>query len=110
MLPTAYKIGNWEWKWLPPDMQKIIKSYEKENKSLKDDLLHYIQREEEYRKEIEKLKIEIWWLMWERDGLKMVVEKLHKEIEEQEAEWKWLFDEIDYRKREAKRLWWKSKK
>jgi hypothetical protein len=39
-----------------------------------------------------------------------VIEKLHKEIEEQEAEWGWLFDEIDYRKREAKRLWWKPNK
>ena len=65
-------------------MKAHIEQLEKENKSLKDDLLHYIQREEEYRKEIEKLKIEIWWLMWERDGLKMVVEKLHKEIEEQD--------------------------
>lgn len=59
---------------------------------------------EQLEKENKKLKIEIWWLMWERDGLKMVVEKLHKEIEEQEAEWKWLFDEIDYRKRECKKL------
>lgn len=58
----------------------------------------------ELEKENKKLKIEIWWLMWERDGLKMVVEKLHKEIEEQEAEWKWLFDEIDYWKRECKKL------
>lgn len=76
--------------------KKKIKRLEKENKSLKDDLLHYIQREEEYRKEIDKLKIEIWWLMWERDGLKMVVERLHKEIEEQDEEikklkckWEW---------------------
>lgn len=38
----------------------------------------------ELEKENKKLKIEIWWLMWERDGLKMVVEKLHKEIEEQD--------------------------
>ena len=86
-----------------------------------DKVWNYIKELEEWWKkarervvelvdENKKLKIEIWWLMWERDGLKMVVEKLHKEIEEQEAEWKWLFDEIDYRKREAKRLWWKSKK
>ena len=60
-----------------------------------------------YRNEKKRLQIEIWWLMWERDGLQMVVERLHNEIEEQEAEWGWLFDEIDYRKREAKRLWWK---
>jgi cell division protein FtsB len=42
--------------------------------------------------------------MWERDGLQMVVERLQKEIAEQEAEWGWLFDEIDYRKRECKKL------
>ena len=40
-------------------MSKTISELEKENKSLKDDLLHYIQREEEYRKEIEKLKAEL---------------------------------------------------
>ena len=39
-----------------------------------------------YRKEKKRLQIEIWWLMWERDGLQMVVERLHKEIEEQDKE------------------------
>ena len=45
-------------------------------------------------KKIEKLKIELWWVQWERDGLKMVVERLHKEIEEQDKEYCKLKEEL----------------
>ena len=42
------------------DNQAIeIEELKKENKKLKDDLLHYIRREEEYRKEIDKLKSDL---------------------------------------------------
>ena len=61
----------------------------------------------ELEEENKKLNIKVVSLEWEIKWLNSVIEKLHKEIEEQEAEWGWLFDEIDYRKREAKRLWWK---
>ena len=77
----------WATEWF---MKAQIEHLEEENKKL--------------NKKIEKLQIEIWWLMWERGGLQMVVERLHKEIAEQEAEWFWLFDEIEYRKRECKKL------
>lgn len=50
-----------------------------------------LQLEEENK----NLEIEIWWLMWERDGLKMVVERLHKEIEEQDKEYCKLKEEIE---------------
>ena len=60
--------------------------------------------------ENKKLNIKVASLEWEVKWLNSVIDKLHKEIEEQEAEWGWLFDEIDYRKREAKRLWWKPNK
>ena len=65
---------------------------------------------EELEEENKKLNIKVASLEWEIKWLNYTIDKLHKEIEEQEAEWKWLFDEIDYRKREAKRLWWKAKK
>lgn len=64
----------------------------------------------ELEEENRKLNIKVASLEWEIKWLNSVIEKLHKEIEEQEAEWGWLFDEIDYRKREAKRLWWKPNK
>ena len=64
----------------------------------------------ELEEENKKLNIKVASLEWEIKWLNYTIDKLHKEIEEQEAEWKWLFDEIDYRKREAKRLWWKAKK
>ena len=60
----------------------------------------YKQLEEENK----KLKIKVASLEWEIKWLNSVIDKLHKEIEEQEAEWGWLFDEIDYRKRECKKL------
>ena len=41
---------------------------------------------EQLEKENKNLKIELWWVQWERDGLKMVVDKLHKEIETLENE------------------------
>lgn len=73
-------------------------------KDLREDRL------EELEEENKKLNIKVASLEWEIKWLNSVIDKLHKEIEEQEAEWGWLFDEIDYRKREAKRLWWKPNK
>lgn len=67
----------------------------------------YQDRIAELEEENKKLNIKVASLEWETKWLNYTIEKLHKEIEEQEAEWGWLFDEIDYRKREAKRLWWK---
>ena len=58
------------------------------SKTVADITWEWLDKENKWlRAEVEKLKIEIWWLMWERDGLKMVVEKLHKEIEEQDKEY-----------------------
>ena len=37
MKPTAYKIGEWEWKWLSKDMQEVIWAYEEEIKKLKEE-------------------------------------------------------------------------
>ena len=54
--------------------------------------------------ENKKLNIKVASLEWEIKWLNSVIDKLHNEIEEQEAEWGWLFDEIDYRKRECKTL------
>ena len=59
-----------------------------ENKNLKDDLLSYIRREEEYREKIETLKIENADLMWERDWLKIAVQNIHDEIVAQDKEYK----------------------
>ena len=69
-----------------------------------------VDRIEKLEEENKKLNIKVASLEWEIKWLNSVIEKLHKEIEEQESEWGWLFDEIDYRKREAKRLWWKPNK
>ena len=49
---------------------------------------------EQLEKENKNLKIELWGVQWERDGLKMVVERLHKEIEEQDKEIKNLKDDL----------------
>lgn len=37
MQPTAYKIGEWERKWLSKDMQKIIVAYQEENNRLEEE-------------------------------------------------------------------------
>lgn len=42
------------------------RALEKENKNLKEKIM--------------KLQIEIWWLMWERDGKQMRIEKLEEEL------------------------------
>ena len=66
------------------------------SKTVADITWEWLDKENKWlRAEVEKLKIEIWWLMWERDGLKMVVEKLHKEIEEQDKEYCKLKEERD---------------
>ena len=77
-------------------MKAQIEQLEKENKNLKAELK---QLEERYDRNAELYKR----LLEEN-------KKLKEELEEQKAEWWWLMDEIDYRKREAKRLWWKAKK
>lgn len=73
------------------DLELEIQNLEQENKYRKNEvkkLKNKLKSKTEviryYRKEKQKLQIEIWWLMWERDWLKMVVEKLHKEIEDLE--------------------------
>ena len=50
----------------------------------------------EQASKIMKLQIELADVQWERDGLKMVVEKLHKEIEEQDKEIKNLKSDLGY--------------
>ena len=73
------------------DLELEIQNLEQDNKYRKNEvkkLKNKLKSKTEviryYRKEKQKLQIEIWWLMWERDWLKMVVEKLHKEIEDLE--------------------------
>lgn len=73
------------------DLELEIQNLEQENKYRKNEvkkLKNKLKSKTEviryYRKEKQKLQIEIWWLMWERDWLKMVVERLHKEIEDLE--------------------------
>ena len=53
---------------------------------------------------IDKLREENQTLELWLDNKEKLNEKYRKEIAEQEAEWHWLFDEIDYRKRECKNL------
>ena len=95
-------------------LKKFIVELEEENKKLKSDLafertmLDNVKAEYDSLQNVnKKLNIKVSSLEWEIKWLNSVIDKLHEEIEEQEAEWGWLFDEIDYRKREAKRLWWK---
>ena len=75
------------------DLEEENKRLEEENKNLKDKIEHlefdieaWKKLKAVWEKKEHKLQIEIWWLMWERDGLQMVVERLHKEIEEQDKE------------------------
>ena len=59
---------------------------------------------EELEEENEKLKEKVRFLEECLDRKEKLNEEYRKEIAEQEAEWHWLFDEIDYRKRECKNL------
>lgn len=45
MQPIAYKIGEWERKWLSKDMQEIIGAYQEENEQLK---LHVEAKDKAY--------------------------------------------------------------
>ena len=74
-----------------------IRALENENKRLEEE-------NKNLNKKIEKLQIEIWWLMWERDGLQMVVERLHKELNECECGFWFENDEVWFWKKEYKRL------
>ena len=81
-----------------------VDKLEKENKNLKDDLLHYIQREEEYREKIQTLEL---WL----DNKEKLNEEYRKQIDKYkldlwECECSFWFeaDEVWFRKREYKRL------
>ena len=65
---------------------EYIEELEEENKKLKEKIEHlefdieaWKKLKAVWEKKEQKLQIEIWWLMWERDGLKMVVEKLKEE-------------------------------
>ena len=91
-----WNLMNASLKALLNEQYKLVANLREENKKLKE--------------ENKKLNIKVASLEWEIKWLNYTIDKLHKEIEEQEAEWHWLFDEIEYRKREAKRLWWKAKK
>ena len=63
-----------------------INELEEENKKLNEKIAHlefdieaWKKLKAVWEKKEQKLQIEIWWLMWERDGLKMVVDKLKEE-------------------------------
>lgn len=90
MKPTAYKIGEWERKWLSKDMQKIIVAYQEENKNLKEELK---QLEERYDRNAELYKR----LLEEN-------KKLKSDLEECECSMHFENDEVWYRKRECKKL------
>ena len=61
------------------DMKEITK-LEKENKSLKDDLLTYIRREEEYREKI-------WFLEERLDNKEKVNKQLREDIGKLVKDW-----------------------
>ena len=93
--------------WLIVEKAKL----EEENKKLKDKIEHlefdieaWKKLKAVWEKKEQKLQIEIWWLMWERDGLQMVVERLHKELGECECSFWFESDEVWFWKREYKRL------
>lgn len=65
----------------------------KENKELKKELKKY---KHYYDRDKEELMESCYALKKENDEMKNELAECH-----------WLMDEIDYRKREAKRLWWK---
>ena len=98
------------------DLEEMLRELSEKYKNSKsvevyeEDLEWWFKIIDDLREENKKLNIKVASLEWEVKWLNSVIDKLHKEIEEQEAEWGWLFDEIDYRKREAKRLWWKPNK
>lgn len=92
-------------------LSKKILELEEENKKLKEEIEHiefdieaWKKLKAVWEKKEQKLQIEIWWLMWERDGLKMVVDKLHKELEECGCSFWFESDEVWFWKREYKRL------
>ena len=98
----------WAVQWI---RQEKCAKLEEENKKLNDKIGHlefdieaWKKLKAVWEKKEQKLQIEIWWLMWERDGLKMVVERLHKELDECECSFWFENDEVWFWKWEYKRL------
>ena len=59
---------------------------------------------EQLEKENKKLKEKLWQLEWEKLWADLLIDELKEELAEQYDWANWLHDEIDYRKRECKRL------
>lgn len=66
-------------KWVK-SWTNIIERLEEENERLEFDIEARKELKKVREKKEEKLQIEIWWLIWERDGLKIAVDKLKEEI------------------------------
>ena len=75
-----------------------------ENKNLKDDLLHYIRREEEYREKIQTL--ELWLDNKEKlnEEYRREIDKLKSDLSECECSFWFEADESWFWKRECKEL------
>ena len=83
---------------------KIIDDLREENKNLNIKVASLEWEIKWLNSVIDKLKEENQTLELWLDRKEKLNEKYRKEIAEQETEWHWLFDEIDYRKRECKKL------
>ena len=77
MKPTAYKIGEWERKWLSKDMQEVILAYEEENRNLKSELSKFSEAYKKYRDyEKEELAESCYDLARENESLRDEVKNL----------------------------------
>ena len=122
-----YKENKWLWeenkklKEKISELEDVSKDYDllskdfitlgEENEKLNEKIEHlefdiysWKKLKSVWEKKEQKLQIEIWWLMWERDGLQMVVERLQKELGECECSFWFENDEVWFWKREYKRL------
>ena len=78
MKPTAYKIGEWERKWLSKDMQEVILALEQENETLKDNVEFLHSCLDDRDKSIELMKEENKKLKEENNELKEKIKNMEK--------------------------------
>ena len=108
MKPTAYKIGEWERKWLSKDMQEVILAYEEENKNLKLTLEQMENTCKNYLNDRDTLREENRKLKEERDFFKEQAILWRNDYKNEYEENKKLKAELEFYKKQYKHSMWEE--